>query len=111
MNEDILGQLTQLLEQRKRDKKADSYVASLHAQGIDKILQKVGEESIETILAAKDSKMSGQTDALVHETADLWFHTMVMLSHLGTDTKAVLDELNRRFEVSGFEEKSQRQGN
>ena len=94
------------------------YVLQLHPKialqicsYIDKILQKVGEESIETILAAKDSKMSGQTDALVHETADLWFHTMVMLSHLGTDTKAVLDELNRRFGVSGFEEKSQRQNN
>tara|TARA_B100001057_G_scaffold410663_1_gene425867 strand:+ start:195 stop:530 length:336 start_codon:yes stop_codon:yes gene_type:complete len=111
MNEDILGRLNRLLEQRKRDKKADSYVASLHAHGINKILQKVGEESVETILAAKDSIMSGQTDAVVYETADLWFHTMVMLSHLGTDSKAVLDELNRRFEVSGFEEKSQRQNN
>ena len=109
MNEDILGQLTQLLEQRKSEKKAESYVASLHAQGIDKILQKVGEESIETILAAKDAKMSGQTDAVISETADLWFHTMVMLSHLGTDTKAVINELDRRFGVSGFEEKTQRQ--
>jgi phosphoribosyl-ATP pyrophosphohydrolase len=109
MNEDTLGQLTQLLEQRKGEKKAKSYVAFLHAQGIDKILQKVGEESIETILAAKDAKMSGQTDEVISETADLWFHTMVMLSHLGTDTKAVINELERRFGVSGFEEKTQRQ--
>ena len=108
MNENILGQLTQLLEQRKGEKKTVSYVASLHAQGINKILEKVGEESIETILAAKDANLSGDNDAVIHETADLWFHTMVMLSHLGTDAKAVLDELNRRFEVSGFEEKSRR---
>ena len=70
---------------------------------------KVGEESIETILAAKDAKMSGQTDAVISDTADLWFHTMVMLSHLGTDIKAVINELDRRFGVSGFEEKTQRQ--
>ena len=109
MNEDILGQLNRLLEQRKRDKKADSYVASLHAQGINKILQKVGEESIETILAARDSIMSGQTDAVVYETADLWFHTMVMLSHLDLEPRKVLEELEKRFNISGLEEKAARQ--
>ncbi|MDA9095495.1 phosphoribosyl-ATP diphosphatase, partial [Porticoccaceae bacterium] len=87
----------------------DSYVASLHQKGLNKILEKVGEESIETILAARDAEISGNNDKLIYETADLWFHTLVMLSHLGEDASAVLSELERRFDLSGLEEKAQRE--
>ena len=105
---DVLNKLTKILEQRKKQYKADSYVASLHQNGLNKILEKVGEESIETILAARDAEISGDTEQLVYETADLWFHSLVMLSHLGTDASAVLNELDRRFDMSGIEEKLQR---
>jgi phosphoribosyl-ATP pyrophosphohydrolase len=112
MNRDtdtVLAALTEVLTQRKRAADpASSYVAKLHHEGLDKILKKVGEESAETLIAAKDAEHSGDTSALVYECADLWFHTLVMLSHLGTDYRAVLDELARRFDLSGLEEKASR---
>lgn len=105
----VLEALTAVLEQRKRDAKADSsYVASLHAKGLDKILEKVGEECVETLLAAKNAKTEGDTKALVSETADLWFHCMVMLSHLDCSYRDVLAELAGRFDLSGLEEKARR---
>ena len=107
----IIDELTEILEQRKTASTKKSYVANLHAQGIDKILEKVGEEAIETIIAAKDHDQiidqSGQ--AVIHETADLWFHTMVMLSHLDLEPRKVLEELEKRFNISGLEEKAARQ--
>ncbi len=106
---DILEQLTQILEARKNDADADSsYVASLHKKGLNKILEKVGEECTETLLAAKDAQASGDTSDLIYETADLWFHTLVMLSHLGENADSVLNELARRFDVSGHTEKASR---
>lgn len=109
MTNDILKQLTEVLESRKKHSDADtSYVASLHKKGLNKILEKVGEESTETILAAKDAAISGNTDDLIYETADLWFHTLVMLSHLGENADAVLKELARRFDLSGLDEKASR---
>lgn len=109
---DVLATLSQLLEERKTTGTAEgSYVAQLHAKGLNKILEKVGEEATETILAAKDAHYSGQDSdkaALVYETADLWFHSMVMLSHMDIDTQAVLDELARRFGLSGIDEKASR---
>lgn len=109
MTNDILKQLTEVLESRKKHADADSsYVASLHKKGLNKILEKVGEESTETILAAKDAAISGNTDDLIYETADLWFHTLVMLSHLGENADAVLTELARRFDLSGLDEKASR---
>lgn len=106
---DILQQLTKILEERKQSADASSsYVASLHAKGLSKILQKVGEESAETIIAAKDAEHSGDNRQVIYETADLWFHTLVMLSHLGEDADAVLNELARRFGMSGIEEKASR---
>lgn len=107
---DVLGALTEILEQRKQEAKPDtSYVAQLHHKGLNKILEKVGEEATETILAAKDAERSGHTDLMVCETADLWFHSLVMLSHLDCNAKDVLDELSRRFDLSGLEEKASRQ--
>ena len=105
---DTLKKLTDLLEARKQASADSSYVAALHSRGLNKILEKVGEEAVETILAAKDCHKTGSTDDLIHETADLWFHTLVMLSHLDTDASAVLAELERRFGLSGLEEKAGR---
>ncbi|WP_111642976.1 phosphoribosyl-ATP diphosphatase [Marinimicrobium alkaliphilum] len=108
-NLDILDELTRILEARKQVADPESsYVASLHDKGLNKILEKVGEECTETILAAKDAKASGDTRALIYETADLWFHSLVMLSHLGENADAVLHELARRFDVSGHAEKATR---
>ena len=105
----LLEQLTQILEARKNNADADSsYVASLHKKGLNKILEKVGEECTETLLAAKDAQASGDTSDLIYETADLWFHTLVMLSHLGENADSVLNELARRFDVSGHTEKASR---
>ena len=108
---DVLTELASILEQRKKSSSSDSYVASLHEQGLNKILQKIGEEATETILAAKDH--DGQTgknqQAVISETADLWFHTMVMLSHLNLTPQQVLDELKKRFNMSGLAEKASRE--
>ena len=107
---DILDQLFEVLEQRRAADPDDSYVSALHHKGLNKILEKVGEEATETLLAAKDAEAGGEEErkALVAETADLWFHSLVMLSHLGLDHQDVLDELARRFGISGHEEKAAR---
>ncbi|MAD93191.1 MAG: phosphoribosyl-ATP diphosphatase [Gammaproteobacteria bacterium] len=105
----VLDQLTEVLEQRKSQDPETSYVASLHSKGLNKILEKVGEEATEVILAAKDAQSDpAQTADVVKETADLWFHTMVMLSELGLSAQDVLDELAERFGVGGHEEKANR---
>lgn len=106
-----LEQLTAVLEARKSAAAESSYVASLHAKGLNKILEKVGEEATETIIAAKDAGAKGDLTDLIYETADLWFHTLVMLSHLGSDASAVMAELERRFNLSGLEEKANRHKN
>jgi phosphoribosyl-ATP pyrophosphohydrolase len=101
---DILKELTAVLEQRKNAAPDSSYVASLYAKGLDAILKKIGEEATETVMAAKD----GDRDKIVYETADLWFHTLVMLSQQGLSSDDVLAELGRRFGLSGLEEKASR---
>jgi phosphoribosyl-ATP pyrophosphohydrolase len=106
----ILIELQQVLHERRQADPGSSYVASLHHKGLNKILEKVGEEAVETILAAKDAAQGGDRDALVRETADLWFHSLVMLSHLDLTHEAVLAELARRFGTSGHEEKAARPG-
>ena len=107
----VLTELAAILEQRKASSGGESYVASLHEKGLNKILEKVGEEATETIIAAKDFAQvkSDGGDAVISETADLWFHTMVMLSHLDLTPQQVLDELENRFNMSGLEEKASRQ--
>ena len=104
----VLSQLSAVLEQRKQADPEQSYVASLHQKGLNKILEKVGEECTETLLAAKDAEHSGDKSELIYETADLWFHSMVMLSHLDLGPEDVLAELQRRFDLSGLEEKASR---
>ncbi len=104
----VLSELTRILEERKLADPETSYVASLHKKGLNKILEKVGEECTETIIAAKDAKDDAGKHALIYETADLWFHSLVMLSHFGLDAQAILDELQARFNLSGLEEKASR---
>jgi phosphoribosyl-ATP pyrophosphohydrolase len=103
MNE-ILSQLTEVLEQRKAADPDSSYVSGLYHKGLDAILKKIGEEATETVMAAKD----GDRDKIVYEVADLWFHTMVLLAREGLSADDVLQELGRRFGLSGLEEKRQR---
>ena len=106
---DVLEQLTRVLEERRQGGSSDtSYVAQLHKKGLNKILEKVGEECTETLIAAKDAQTSGDCKALISETADLWFHTLVMLSHMGENARSVLQELERRFDLSGLDEKASR---
>lgn len=102
--DDVLARLSQLIEQRKSAAPESSYVASLYAKGADAILKKIGEEAAELLLAAKNQ----EPGAIVHETADLWFHTLVLLAAKGLKPDDVLQELERRFGVSGHEEKAQR---
>jgi phosphoribosyl-ATP pyrophosphohydrolase len=106
--DDVLRQLADTLEKRKSASADASYVASLHQKGLNKILEKVGEEATEVVLAAKDASGNGDSEALVGEVADLWFHSMVMLSHLEIDVEEVLTCLANRFGVSGLEEKAAR---
>jgi len=101
---DILQQLEKVLAERKNADPETSYVAKLHSKGLDAILKKIGEEATETVMAAKD----GDADKIIYETADLWFHTMVLLSEQGLSYEDVLNELARRFGVSGIEEKAGR---
>lgn len=108
MGDSRLDKLSQVIEARKNASSNESYVASLHHSGLNKILEKVGEEATEALIAAKDAAYSGDNRELIYETADLWFHTMVMLSHFGEDANAVLDELERRFDLSGLAEKAVR---
>ena len=101
---DTLTQLAQVLEARKSASPDSSYVASLYHKGLDAILKKIGEEATETVMAAKD----GEKDKIIYETADLWFHTLVLLAQQGLGPDDVLKELERRFGLSGLEEKASR---
>jgi phosphoribosyl-ATP pyrophosphohydrolase len=106
---DVLQQLTATIQDRINNADPNSsYVASLHNKGLNKILEKVAEECTETLIAAKDAAISGDKKDLIYETADLWFHSLVMLSHMDVDSDAVLEELARRFDLSGLEEKAAR---
>ena len=101
---DILHKLHAVLNERKQADPDSSYVASLYAAGTDKILKKLGEEATETVIAGK----GGLRDDIIYETADLWFHSLVLLAHNDIDPQCVLDELDRRFGLSGHEEKASR---
>ncbi len=101
---DILARLADVLEARKQADPAESYVASLYAKGRDAILKKIGEEATETVMAGKD----GDPDQIIYETADLWFHSLILLAEQGLRPEQVLAELARRFGVSGHAEKASR---
>jgi phosphoribosyl-ATP pyrophosphohydrolase len=101
---DILKKLAEVLESRKGATPDSSYVASLYHAGTDKILKKLGEEATETVIAGK----GGNREEIIYETADLWFHSLVLLAHNNIDHQEVLDELDRRFGLSGIVEKASR---
>ncbi len=103
-SENVLQALAAVLQQRKQAGPEESYVASLYAGGLDRILKKVGEEAAETIVAAKN----GDRDAIIHETADLWFHCLILLTQADISPEEVLAELEARFGTSGHDEKAGR---
>jgi len=104
MNHDILDRLAQTLEARKQADPQSSYVAKLYHKGLDAILKKVAEEAAETIMAAKD----GVREKIIYETADLWFHSLVLLAQQGIHPDEILNELARREGLSGIVEKASR---
>lgn len=104
MNTDILAELTDILEQKKTAAPQTSYVASLYERGLDCILQKIGEETTELIIATK----SGKQKDIIHETADLWFHILVMLAQQGLSHKDIFAELQKRLGTSGLDEYARR---
>jgi len=101
---DTLERLADVLEARKSADPQSSYVAKLYHKGLDGILKKIGEEATETVMAAKD----GDNGQIVYEVADLWFHSLVLLAHRGLGPQDVMQELERRFGLSGIEEKARR---
>ena len=101
---DVLQRLAAVLEARKASDPDSSYVARLYDKGLDAILKKIGEEATEIVMAAKD----GDSQKIICETADLWFHSMVLLAQQGLGPEDVLNELDRRFGLSGLEEKANR---
>lgn len=103
-NNDILAELTKVLVKRRQADPAESYVAGLYAKGLEAILAKVEEESAEVLDAAR----TGDDAHLIHEVADLWFHSLVMLIHRDLAPQQVLEELQRRFGLSGLDEKASR---
>ena len=117
-NASILQQLDNVLAERKQADADSSYVASLYAKGLNKILEKVGEESTESIIAAKDfascdenvdkAQYDDARHELIYEVADVWFHTLVGLAWFDIESDAVLNELGRRFGLSGIDEKASR---
>ncbi len=100
----ILKKLSDILEARKQADPNSSYVATLYAQGLDKILQKIAEEATEVVIAGKNK----QADQIIHETADLWFHSLILLAQQGLHSEQVLAELSLRFGESGLNEKATR---
>ncbi|MDH3807045.1 MAG: phosphoribosyl-ATP diphosphatase [Desulfuromonadales bacterium] len=103
---DILDAVYQVVQDRKQNPSEKSYVASLYAKGLDKILGKIGEEATEVAVAGK----GGEVDEVVSEVADLWFHTLVLLSYYDLPPEKIYAELERRFGLSGLEEKASRKG-
>ena len=107
MEKHIIIEIAEILERRKESTASSSYTKSLFDKGLEEILSKISEESEELIQAAKD-KNKNKKKKLIHETADLWFHTMVLLSYEDISAKEILDELEKRFGTSGLDEKASR---
>lgn len=108
---DTLQRLAGVIESRKPANGGDpekSYIARLFAKGDDAILKKIGEEATETVMAAKDARVDGDTSKVLYECADLWFHSLIMLAQFNLTPQQVLDELARREGISGIEEKANR---
>ncbi|MUI13667.1 phosphoribosyl-ATP diphosphatase [Massilia dura] len=104
----ILDRVAATIESRKGADPSTSYVAKLFSKGDDAILKKIGEEATETVMAAKDARVSGDGSKVLYEVADLWFHSLVLLAQFDLSPQQVLDELARREGVSGIDEKAAR---
>ena len=102
--------LDKIISERKNASPAASYVAQLHNQGLNKILEKISEETTEVILAAKEKTAGSEPESVVKEVADLWFHSIVLLHHLNASAKSVSHELEKRLGISGLQEKASRKG-
>lgn len=103
---EVLHRVAATLAERKQADPNSSYVSSLYAKGTDAICKKVAEEAAETIMAAKDKDLLH----VVWEVTDLWFHSLILLSHFGLSVDDVLAEFRRREGVSGIDEKKARSG-
>ncbi|MBL8470331.1 MAG: phosphoribosyl-ATP diphosphatase [Rhodocyclaceae bacterium] len=103
---EVLHRVSETLTERRHADENSSYVASLYAKGTDAICKKVAEEAAETIMAAKDANRLH----LVNEVCDLWFHSLVLLTHMGLSVDDVLAEFRRREGISGIDEKKSRKG-
>lgn len=101
---EVLHRVASIVADRRHAEPGSSYVASLYAKGTDAICKKVAEEAAETIMAAKDADRLH----VVREVCDLWFHSMVLLSHFGLSVDDVLVEFRRREGISGIDEKKSR---
>ncbi len=104
----VLDRVAATIESRKGGDPSSSYVAKLFSKGDDAILKKIGEEATETVMAAKDARVSGDASKVLYECADLWFHSLVLLAQFDLSPQQVLDELARREGLSGLEEKASR---
>ena len=110
-SESALARLAAVIESRKAINGGDpekSYVARLLHKGPDAFLKKIGEEATEVVMAAKDVDYGGDKSKILYEVADLWFHSMIALSHYGLTPDEVVAELERREGTSGLEEKALR---
>lgn len=103
-SDEILSQIYEIVLQRKQADAGSSYVASLYAKGLDKVLGKIGEEATEVAIAGK----GGVEKEIVSEVADLWFHTLVLLGYYDLPPEQIFAELRRRFGTSGIDEKASR---
>ena len=106
---EVLAALDKVLAERRAASAETSYVASLYHRGLNKILEKIGEEATEVVLAAKDNQDGTNAEAVVAEIADLWFHSMVLLAKQGLSSADVIERLDQRFGVSGLTEKAARE--
>ena len=105
----IITELSRTIKERLKADPKKSYVALLHDKGLNKILEKIAEESTEVILAAKDTvELKNDKEHVTEEVADLWFHCMVLLTHLDIEPEDILNILENRFGEGGLVEKAKR---
>ena len=106
--DNTISALDQIISMRKGGNPTTSYVAQLHNEGLNKILEKISEETTEVIIAAKENTATEKPEDVIKEIADLWFHSIVLLHHLNASARSVSQELEKRLGISGLEEKASR---
>tara|TARA_B100001093_G_scaffold502708_1_gene556064 strand:- start:237 stop:566 length:330 start_codon:yes stop_codon:yes gene_type:complete len=106
--DNTISALDKIISERKDDDPSTSYVAQLHNGGLNKILEKISEETTEVILAAKDVTALEKPEHVIREVADLWFHSIVLLHHMNASAKSISQELEKRLGTSGLQEKASR---